>query len=55
MISTVVVLPAPFGPSSPKQMPGAIENDTPSTARTAGYCLTRSRTSSTGFMQVDAI
>src|SRR5688572_7560695 len=45
IISTVVVLPAPFGPRSPKQTPLASSKLTPSTARTPGYCLTRSRTS----------
>ena len=34
-ISTVVVLPAPFGPSSPKTSPGATSKETPSTACTA--------------------
>src|SRR5688572_33349033 len=52
MISTVVVLPAPFGPSRPKHWPSAIEKETPSTARTPGYCFTSSRTSSTGGIAV---
>ena len=36
MISMSVVLPAPFGPSRPKQMPCLIERLTLSTARTPG-------------------
>jgi hypothetical protein len=32
MISTVVVLPAPFGPSRTKISPGSTENEMPSTA-----------------------
>jgi len=36
MISMVVVLPAPFGPSSPKQIPGATLKEMPSTAVTPG-------------------
>ena len=36
IISTVVVLPAPLGPSSPKQVASAISNEMPSTARTPG-------------------
>ena len=31
-ISTVVVLPAPFGPRMPNTSPGATENETPATA-----------------------
>ena len=45
MISMVVVLPAPLGPSRPKQMPSGTLKDTPATAVVAGYCFTRSRTS----------
>ena len=30
---TVVVLPAPLGPSSPKTVPASTENDRPSSAR----------------------
>ena len=45
IISTVVVLPAPLGPSSPKQMPSGTEKLTPSTAVTPGYSLTRLRAS----------
>ena len=52
MISIVVVLPAPLGPSRPKQMPSGTLNDTPSTAVVAGYCLTRSRTSRMGALTV---
>jgi hypothetical protein len=51
MISMVVVLPAPFGPRSPKHMPGGTLNDTPATAVVAGYCLTRSRTSRMGVLK----
>ena len=39
MISMVVVLPAPFGPSRPKQMPSGTANDTPSTAVTRRILL----------------
>ena len=35
MISTSVVLPAPLGPSSPKNSPRATVKETPSTARVA--------------------
>src|SRR4029077_100347 len=45
MISIVVVLPAPFGPSRPKQMPGGTLNETPATAVVPGYSFTRLRTS----------
>jgi len=43
---TVVVLPAPLGPSRPKISPGTTSNETPSTALTGRlrYRLTRSRT-----------
>src|SRR5210317_78734 len=41
MISTVVVLPAPLGPSNPKQVPSVTLKLTPSTATTPGYRLTR--------------
>ena len=46
-IPTVVVFPAPLGPSRPKTSPGEAAKDTPSTAFTGdfGYRLTRSRTS----------
>src|SRR6185503_19096524 len=40
--SIVVVLPAPFGPSSPKHSPRPTANDSPSTAMTSAYRLTRS-------------
>ncbi|CAO0831414.1 putative protein OS=Streptomyces microflavus OX=1919 GN=Smic_30440 PE=4 SV=1 [Streptomyces microflavus] len=39
MISTSVVLPAPLGPSRPKNSPRATVSDTPSTARVAPYVL----------------
>src|SRR5690242_5119331 len=51
MISMLVVLPAPFGPSRPKQMPSGTTSDTPLTAVTGvapGYVLTRFRTSRIG-------
>jgi len=32
---SVVVFPAPFGPSSPKTSPGRASKETPSTARTS--------------------
>ena len=46
-IPTVVVLPAPFGPSSPNTSPGATANVIPSTALTGdfGYLLTTPATS----------
>src|SRR5256884_1130351 len=50
MISMVVVLPAPLGPSRPKHTPSGTLNDTPATARVAGYCLTSSRTSRMGVL-----
>jgi hypothetical protein len=34
---TVVVFPAPFGPSSPNTSPGVTANDTPSTAFTRPF------------------
>src|SRR5687768_6512964 len=43
-ISTVVVLPAPFGPSKPKISPGATSKLTPSTAWTDPYALRTSPT-----------
>jgi topoisomerase IA-like protein len=43
--SMVVVLPAPFGPSRPKQLPAGMAKLSPSTALTPGKCLTRSTTS----------
>src|SRR6185437_16302581 len=45
MISIVVVLPAPLGPSSPKHVPSGTAKEMPSTAVTEGYCLTRLWTS----------
>src|SRR6185437_5690495 len=48
MISIVVVLPAPLGPKRPKHMPSGTAKETPSTAVTDGYCLTRSWTSRIG-------
>src|SRR5262245_6929267 len=48
MISMVVVFPAPFGPSNPKHTPSGTASETPSTAVTEGYCLTRLRTSRIG-------
>src|SRR5271154_3679891 len=47
----VVLLPAPFGPSSPKHSPREIFSETPSTAVNAPvgplrYCLTRFSTAS---------
>src|SRR5688572_19272070 len=50
IISIVVDLPAPFGPSRPKISPGATSKLIPSTALTGafGYRLTRSFTSTAG-------
>src|SRR5580700_10850863 len=50
MISTVVVLPAPLGPSSPKHTPSGTLNETPATAVVDGYCFTSSRTSMIGVL-----
>src|SRR5579863_1876549 len=50
MISTVVVLPAPLGPSMPKHTPSGTLNETPATAVVAGYCFTSSRTSMIGVL-----
>ena len=41
---TAVVLPAPFGPSSPSTVPGAASRSTPSSARTSPNDLTRPET-----------
>src|SRR5579875_3427128 len=46
IIATVVVLPAPLGPSRPTVSPAATENDTPSTATFGPYRLARPTTSS---------
>ena len=45
---TVVVLPAPFGPSTPSTVPGAASSSTPSSARTSPNDLTRPLTSIAG-------
>src|SRR5690625_290631 len=50
MISMVVVLPAPLGPSRPKQLPGRMPKDTPATASRAPKRLCRSMTSSRQLM-----
>ena len=47
-VSIGVVFPAPFGPSSPKQMPRGIEKLMPLTASTVLYFLTRFFTSNMG-------
>src|SRR3954453_4829371 len=47
-ISTVVVLPAPFGPSSPKISPLATSKSMPATAWPSPYRLVRPRTRMTG-------
>ena len=49
MISSVVVLPAPFGPRMPKNSPSATENDTPSTALRSPYALRMSSTTIAAF------
>ena len=46
IIETVVVFPAPFGPSSPIIWPGTTANDTSSTATSGPKALRRLRTSS---------
>src|SRR5215471_5076613 len=46
IIPSVVVLPAPFAPSSPVIRPSAAANDTSSTAVTAPYVFRRPSTSS---------
>ena len=43
-ISTVVVFPAPLGPSSPRHVPAGTEKDTPSTAVTSSKRFTRPST-----------
>lgn len=55
MISMVVVLPAPFGPSRPKQIPSDTLNETPSTAVTEGYSLTSLRTSRMGSLTLQPV
>ena len=55
MISMVVVLPAPFGPSSPKHTPSGTLKEMLSSAVTPGYCLTRSRTSRIGEVMADLL
>src|SRR3954468_11229688 len=45
---TVVVLPAPLGPSTPRTVPGAASSSTPSSARTSPNDLTRPLTSIAG-------
>src|SRR3954449_10299914 len=45
---TVVVLPAPLGPSTPRTVPGAASSSTPSSARTAPNDFTRPLTSIAG-------
>src|SRR6476661_10517374 len=50
-IRIVVVLPAPFGPRKPRNVPAVTENEIPSTARVPpGYTLTSSSTSTTGVL-----
>ena len=44
IISSVVVLPAPFGPRRPKTSPEATVRSTPATASTFGNCLRSPRT-----------
>src|ERR1700754_2664967 len=44
----VVDLPAPLGPSSPNDSPGATSNEMPSTAAVSPYFLTRSVATITG-------
>ena len=41
IIRTVVVLPAPFGPSIPSTLPSGTERLTPSTATVSPKCFTR--------------
>src|SRR3712207_6062556 len=47
----VVLLPAPLGPRNPKTSPGGTVNDTPRTASTSPYDLTRSTTSMAGAVE----
>lgn len=47
-ISSVVILPAPFGPGSPTHCPCCTSRLMPSTARTSGKTLVSSRASSRG-------
>src|SRR4051794_12398832 len=54
-ISTVVVLPAPFGPSRPKISPAATWKSMPSTATMSPYRLISPRTSTTGPVGADPV
>jgi hypothetical protein len=45
---SVVVLPAPLGPNSPKQVPGGTTRSMPSTATRAPYFFDTSRASTIG-------
>src|SRR5262245_54730376 len=51
MISSVVVLPAPLGPSNPKISPSYTSKLTPFTAVSVSYCLTKSLTEMMGFFE----
>ena len=51
---TVVVLPAPLGPSRPKTSPGATAKETPPTASSRSKRTTRSSTSSARLLAGDA-
>ena len=48
IIRTVVVLPAPLGPSSPRTVPCGTEKLTPSTATLSSKCFTRLSASMAG-------
>lgn len=50
MHSTVVVLPAPFGPMIPKISPSLTENDTSITPTPRPYALRNRSTVTTGFV-----
>src|SRR4051794_7512537 len=54
-ISTVVVLPAPFGPSRPKISPAATWKSIPSTATMSPYRLISPRTSTTGSVATERV
>src|SRR5580704_5489286 len=52
-ISTVVVLPAPLGPSRPKTSPVWISKSSPRTASTGPYALRNSRTEMAGSLLIE--
>lgn len=51
----VVDLPAPFGPRSPKDSPGATSKERPSTATWSPYFFTRRSAVMTGWARVHSL